>query len=397
VQVCFDHMVAAAQYYLRALGLPLDAPVYLSTEWPNPPESRLHFNTVAILTAAFNSLYRALTLVTYHNKDYDIGIMLPTIISFNLLLNAAVVVAFEDTMVGLIRQYNPHVPLAVVGSQSERKCNNWNPPTHPRPKEFLYLVQAKSFPEKLRFSDNGETLCLTWEKPSPHCEFLPTSSWTAGRNRLWQAAAKLQKRYTYYIFLDDDVQVSAPEEFERLLLKWRPAVGVPGNAAHLPTPWGPPGNESESVWVTAYHAYYNAYHRDVFFHSLVLPYYDGLDGFSWWTSQLYAAYLARVFHPNETLVFQRVTATNWRTGKFPQEWDLNVMNRPFIEECIPNATFRAAHWGGFALQAGVVHTPAPPNRSHALPAATLREYLTLDTPYWRRIRSIRAAALGDPP
>lgn len=24
--VCFDHMVAAAQYYLRALGLPPDAP-----------------------------------------------------------------------------------------------------------------------------------------------------------------------------------------------------------------------------------------------------------------------------------------------------------------------------------------------------------------------------------
>lgn len=36
---------------------------------------------------------------------------------------------------------------------------------------------------------------------------------------------------------------------------------------------------------------------------------------------------------------------------------------------IPNATFRAAHWGGFALQAGVVHTPAPPNRSHSRAAA----------------------------
>lgn len=40
--------------------------------------------------------------------------------------------------------------------------------------EPLYLQRMsppRGRPQKLRFSDNGETLCLTWEKPSPHCEF----------------------------------------------------------------------------------------------------------------------------------------------------------------------------------------------------------------------------------
>jgi hypothetical protein len=36
----------------------------------------------------------------------DIGIN--TIICFNLLLNAAMVVGFEDTMMSFIRMYNPH-------------------------------------------------------------------------------------------------------------------------------------------------------------------------------------------------------------------------------------------------------------------------------------------------
>ena len=38
----------------------------------------------------------------------DIGIL--TVISFNILINAAVVVAFEDTMVEFARMYNPSLP-----------------------------------------------------------------------------------------------------------------------------------------------------------------------------------------------------------------------------------------------------------------------------------------------
>jgi len=43
----------------------------------------------------------------------DIGIL--TVISFNLLINAAVVVAFEDTMIEFARMYNPSLPTEAFG------------------------------------------------------------------------------------------------------------------------------------------------------------------------------------------------------------------------------------------------------------------------------------------
>eukprot|EP00668_Euglena_longa_P030297 GGOE01037753.1.p1 GENE.GGOE01037753.1~~GGOE01037753.1.p1 ORF type:complete len:755 (+),score=188.66 GGOE01037753.1:78-2342(+) len=392
VQICFDHMVDAAKYYLRALGLPEDAPVFLSTEWPNPPESRIDYNGVSYLTAAFNSLYRALNVVTFRSKELDLGIV--TIISFNLLLNAAVVVAFEDTMVGFVRQYRPAMPLAIVGGQSERKCNNWNPPKDARPPQFLYLVQGRTFAEQLRYSDDADTICLTWGTPVSFCIHRPNTTWTSGRNVLWQLAVKRPRRYEYYVFLDDDVSISGTADFERLLLKWRPAIGVPAGAAQVPDPFLAPHNESEAIHITAFHGYANAFHRDVFFNSLVLPFYDGMDHFSWWTSQLYASYLAAVFHPEEVFGFPQVSSGNWFVGKYPQRWDLGVMDAPFVRDCIPDDAFRAKHWHGFAVRAVAARRAPSGSRSHILSPETMRQFLTLDTPYWRRVRSVREEALG---
>ena len=124
------------------MGLPPDSPVLLASEWPVPPESRWHFETVGMLTAAFNRLYSRLNLVAYRNKALDIGIV--TIVQFFALLNAAVVVGLEDTMLQFVRMYRPTLPMALIGQVSERKCNNWNPPgPNDRGPQFLYLVQVR--------------------------------------------------------------------------------------------------------------------------------------------------------------------------------------------------------------------------------------------------------------
>lgn len=52
---------------------------------------------------------------------------------------------------------------------------------------------------------------------------------------------RLRRRYEYYIFLDDDVFLVTPQRFEAMLMKWRPAVGIPGWAVHYPQPWGRAG------------------------------------------------------------------------------------------------------------------------------------------------------------
>jgi len=395
VKACFDHIAQAVKYYHRQLGLPEDAPVFLSTEWPNPPESRWHFGGVSIMTASFNALYKQLNLVTYKNKAYDIGIL--TVISFNLLINAAVVVAFEDTMIEFARMYNPSLPMAIIGTQTIRKCDIWDPPGPNEPTQFLYLVQGKTFLEKPRFSGRSHTICLTYETPAAFCDHRPGTTWTSGRNRLWHLAVQLPHRYEYYIFLDDDVYLITGKLFEGMLLKWRPAVGVPGWAGHYPQPWKPPNNESEAVTLTAYQGFATAFHRDVVFNSLVLPYYDGMDEFSWWTSQLYAVYLGGIFHPDEVYGFQKVQCGNDRTGNYPKRWDLNAMNKPFIDECLTNETFRQENWKPFGVHAVPVAEPRSPDRRHALPNATLEHYLSQPTKWWTRIRELRAAALGGAP
>eukprot|EP00667_Euglena_gracilis_P003445 EG_transcript_3455 len=391
VKVCFDQMAEAAKFYMRQMGLPDDAPVYLSTEWPNPPESRWHFEGVSIMTASFNSLYRQLNLVSYRNKAYDIGIV--TIISFNLLINAAVVIAFEDTMMEFARMYNPQLPIAIVGTQTIRKCNIWNPPKPGAPPpQFLYLVQGKKFLEKPRFSDNSDVLCLTWQEAAPFCDHQPGTTWTSGRNHLWAKAVQLRRRYEYYIFLDDDVFLVTPQRFEAMLMKWRPAVGIPGWAVHYPQPWGPPKNNSEALRVCGYQAFINAFHHDVVFNSVVLPYYDGMDQFSWWTSQVYTIYLTGIFYRDEVYGFQLVQAGNDFSGDYPKRWDLNAMNKPFVEECIRNETFRSERWRGWVIEAEEVKTPKPATRRHSMPDAELQYYLQQDTVYWNRIRQVRKDA-----
>uniref|UniRef100_A0A7S4GEM1 Uncharacterized protein n=1 Tax=Eutreptiella gymnastica TaxID=73025 RepID=A0A7S4GEM1_9EUGL len=396
VQTCFDHMVEAVLYYHKLMGLPPDAPTFIATEWPHPPESRWWFPSMQYLTAAFNSLYQRLNLVTYKNPELDIGIV--TIIQFDILLNAAIVVGLEDTMLGLVRQYRPSLPLALVGSQSGRKCDNWNPPAKDAPPHrFLYLVQGHTFLEKMKYSDDSDLLCLTWGTRSEHCDFEPQTTWTSGRNHLWMKAVRLPRRYDYYIFLDDDVTLTSVRDFEAKCLKWRPAVAVPGAGIHLPTQLPPDyTKETEALKITSYAALFNAYHHDVFFNSLVLPYWDGQDEFSWWSSQLYAIYLAQIFHPDELYGFQTVGVGNAKHGKYPQNWDLDIMNKPFIEECLPDSEFREAHWKHFASEAQVQHTPLPADRSHSLSKETLDKYLNQPTKYWQRIREIRDRAFSQP-
>ena len=122
-------IIAATRYYLSQLDLPQDAPVFLATEWPDPPEGRWHYNTTAWLTEAFNTLYKSVNTVVYKNSSFDIGIV--TLIDFYILLNSAVVIAIEDTMMQLVHQYKPELPLAIMAPMGPMQCRPFTPPYGP--------------------------------------------------------------------------------------------------------------------------------------------------------------------------------------------------------------------------------------------------------------------------
>ena len=127
---------------------------------------------------------------------------------------------------------------------------------HVRPLEplrFLYLVQTEScLPRNLASpkvlgdpsSCNCDVLVLNFKERCsnislPHVEYVFNSSttWTTGRNLLYELAMKRSETYHYYIFLDDDINLSSLRKknetyqnlwraFESSLKSVEPAVGV---------------------------------------------------------------------------------------------------------------------------------------------------------------------------
>ena len=73
--------------------------------------------------------------------------------------------------------------------------------------------------------------------PSPHIEYIFSSSttWTTGRNLLFEVARRRGEKYLYYIFMDDDIvlrfktelnNLNSWREFENFLKRIEPAVGA---------------------------------------------------------------------------------------------------------------------------------------------------------------------------
>ena len=117
---------------------------------------------------------------------------------------------------------------------------------------FLYLVQTEScLPQNLASPEvlgdpsscNCDVLVLNYKERCsnislPHVEYVFNSSttWTTGRNLLYDLAMKRNEIYNYYIFMDDDIELYIIEEelenmnpwraFESSLKSVEPAVGV---------------------------------------------------------------------------------------------------------------------------------------------------------------------------
>ena len=231
-----------------------------------------------------------------------------------------------------------------------------------KPSRFLYLLQTEScLPDHL---DSVETigyaspcqcdvLVLSFKQicsvtPSPHIEYIFNSSttWTTGRNLLFEVARRRGEKYLYYIFMDDDIVLRFKtkhsfwnflrfttkqnnrnpwREFEKFLKRIEPAVGavdiyknefiqiayrarkkqrcsVKEKTDYLPT--------------VRFDAAYNAFHYQAI--EYVLPYSFSYDATSWYLSQLYNEIKCEIVFRGHTVLHTELRAVNPKHRSYPR-------------------------------------------------------------------------------
>lgn len=157
----------------------------------------------------------------------------------------------------------------VLAQRSRLGMQLFKPTVSKRFKEFVYLIQTEQcLPAKLlnkqHIGDAQRCRCdvivLSFRKPCEdknrtffsHVEYhsrpadVDRISWSAGRNLLYSASKARNYEYLYYIFMDDDLElryneahtpssmrtVSPMRSFEKFLLDYKPAIGVPNYLIH---------------------------------------------------------------------------------------------------------------------------------------------------------------------
>ncbi len=108
-------------------------------------------------------------------------------------------------------------------------------------KPFLYLVQGRLQSleryqnlEKYQSleSESSDVMYLTFEEKvdKPNYLYAPNTCWARGRDCLIEAAKKLDRRYEYYIMIDDDVGFVGENgfrKFEEEVLEAKPDFAIP--------------------------------------------------------------------------------------------------------------------------------------------------------------------------
>jgi hypothetical protein len=190
--------------------------------------------------------------------------------------------------------------------------------------KFAYLIQAErgisDYLQSLLDRPNVDTFILTWREEKEDAIFFPNSTWTDGRNRLYQEVKNLKDVYDYFIFMDEDITFNCREDinplivFEKLLEKYQPVVGLPlypkyhGLWHHKG-----PGEISTNY---PFDACCNAIRRDAL--QTLLPYNNEHDRQSWWYSQLYLIHTARVLYPLQIVHFNDVKMHNTQHRPYPR-------------------------------------------------------------------------------
>ena len=186
--------------------------------------------------------------------------------------------------------------------------------------------------------------CMANNNSHVHYAFEQTT-WTQGRNRLFELSKQIPyPKLLYYIFLDDDVSLvynrlspavlrgrPPARVFEEWLLKQQPAIGM--------TEYDPTRTSLEKRWrnfcrprganppLDTQHAVYfdaclNAIHRNA--SDYLLPYDETFDKDSWWISQFYLLIAAQIQFRGQVIRNRYITMSNPRHRPYPRRINKNI-------------------------------------------------------------------------
>jgi len=220
-------------------------------------------------------------------------------------------------------------------------------------KKFIYLIQCRSKRlDEYRFlgeRPESDVLFLTWDKRENETIYYPGSTWAEGRNHLLKEAKKISKEYDYYIFLDDDVEFECGgfAEFERMLLKYRPSVGLPvvpksrGFRKMLSFLRLKP---SKVQVATKIDEQMQAFSRAVINDCLALPYPTRFDEECWWYNTELHQMAIRCFYSHSVLQINTVVVKNDAHTNYPNNFSkirFGRIIRQYFKGCSNFAVFFA--------------------------------------------------------
>lgn len=187
-------------------------------------------------------------------------------------------------------------------------------------KRFLYLIQGRK-ENVLKYSylqnANSDLMTLTFDFKILENElisifniFLPKSSWAEGRNKQLEIAKKIEAKYLYYIFIDDDVKFVKGNfsDFEQRLLQNNPAIGLPLLTIIKRTYRFNPKLKIQHP--VAVDQQIQAYHYGVLRDSIVMPLETKFDYLSWWYSCEINGFLILSYYRGYIMQFNDIVVDN---------------------------------------------------------------------------------------
>ncbi|CEO99759.1 Glycosyltransferase [Plasmodiophora brassicae] len=160
--------------------------------------------------------------------------------------------------------------------------------------------------EAILTSERSRVVVLNWKDNDPTADiYFPDSTMTTCRNRLGQYGreleAKLQHRFMYWIWMDDDIvfetkpERDALHKWEDFLLEWQPAIGLTDVYYVMRTPAveSVRGNDPPVWSVFSFDALFNAQHRETL--DYLTPLIETFDNKSWHASALINIYKAAAY------------------------------------------------------------------------------------------------------
>ena len=221
-------------------------------------------------------------------------------------------------------------------------------------KSFLYMTQTEHcLPHQL--SDMNalgdptvrDVIVLSYKKECrntsfPHVTYIfnTSTTWTTGRTELYYAAKRLNKKYLYYIFLDDDMTIvpiftnqssfSWWRTYEQFLLANRPPLAaLDEKAAKLVDKIRSArskehctmnGTDPDYYLAKFFDAVINAFRYDAveYLFEPITRYWTRFDSESWWISQWYVIIMTDIVFHNQAMLPAHLLANNPMHRPYPK-------------------------------------------------------------------------------